>query len=171
MKKTNWRATLNKDFLAAPDLDDGEGGYIETVATIREVKLQKVKDPMGEEKVCKVAHFQEKLKPLILNVGHCELIEKFTGSRYIEDWQGQQIQLWVKLNEKAFGELIDAVRIRPEPPRQRQELTPQHEKWPGAVQSYAEKGDEALPVIEKYFDLSPENLDKLKLAADETRAA
>jgi hypothetical protein len=166
MKKTNWRTTLNKDFLAAPDLDNGEGGYIETVGTITEVLLQKVKNPMGEEKVCKVAHFlntnTHRLKPLIMNIGHCELVEQFTGSRYIEDWGGCAVQIYVKLNEKSFGDVIDACRFRSQQPRTEFEVMhTEHDRWDELCLAYKERGDSALKGAKRKYSFTDEVMAEL----------
>jgi len=157
-KKTHWKKTFNKDFLGAWDLEEGE----ELKLIISHVDVQKVKNPQGEEGLCNVAHFTDKkVKPMILNVGACKLIQRFTGSKYIEEWGGCAIQVYVQEGVRAFGEITDALRIREFQPRMTKEaLTPDHKKWSGAVSSYAKNGD--LAIITKYYELSPENEQRLK---------
>lgn len=159
-KKTSWRSTLNKQYLAAPDLDDGAGGYIETVGTVSRISMEKVKNPMGETNVCRVAHFEENLKPLILNIGHCTVLEKFSGSRYLEDFPGTKVQMFVMLNQKSYGDLIDAVRFREQRPQEKEELTPEHPKWSGALEK-CQADPAAITVVEKYFTISDDVRAKL----------
>lgn len=164
--KTHWKKTFNKDYFGAHDLDDGNGGYSTADLVIQRVVLKDVKDPHGNSERVRVAEFQGKAKPMILNVGACQQIEAFTGSRYIEDWSGCAIRVYVERGVRAYGAEVDALRIAPEQPKERQELTPDHEKWAGAVKKYAEDGADAIAVIRKYYDLSETNLEALKDAAN-----
>lgn len=165
MAKTHWKKTFNKDYLGAHDLDDGSGGYKTLDVVIRQVTLKDVKDPNGQSERVRVAEFEGGVKPMILNVGSCEQIEAFTKSRYIEDWRGCALRLYVQLDVQAFGSRVDALRIAPQQPRTREELTPDHDKWQGAVQKFADEGEDGLAVVLKYFDLSPANRQELENAA------
>jgi len=129
------------------------------------VTLKDVKDPHGNKERVRVAEFVEKVKPMILNVGACQQIETFTGSRYIEDWKDCAIQIYVERGVKAFGDTVDAIRIAPEQPRTREQLTPDHVKWAGAVQKFRDEGEKGLAVVLKYFDLSDTNRKALEDAA------
>ena len=168
--KTNWHKTQNKDYLGSWDLDDGEGKYKDVKLIIAKVELKKVKDPMGEESTCRVATFAEKkVKPFILNAGNSEKLQKFTKSRYIEDWRNVPVQIGVQEGVKAFGDVVDALRIRDvQPKTEKTPLNPDSPKWPEAVKTYSEKGDKCLKAIMKYYDLSDENLELLKAEADAT---
>jgi len=156
MKKTHWKKTFNKDFLGSHDLDNGEGGYNDASVTIDRVELQTIKDPNGNNEAVRIAHFVEKVKPMILNVGACEIIEGFTGSRYIEDWSGQKIAVYVDTNAKLFGgQRGAACRIRTVAPRTEfPVLDETHERFPALVEAYKEKGDEALVNARKGFTIS-----------------
>ena len=62
---------------------------------------------------------------MILNVARSKSIEKVSGSRFVEDWPGVKIQLYIEHGIKAFGEVVSAVRVRPFKPRvQQQEPVP-----------------------------------------------
>jgi len=54
---------------------------------------------------------------MILNVTNSKTIAKLAGSPYFEDWPGTQIQLFIQFGIKAFGEIVNAVRVRPFKPR------------------------------------------------------
>jgi hypothetical protein len=157
--KTHWKKAFNKDYLGAHDLEEGQ----ELKLTIREVIVKEIIDPQGGKEQRNVAYFTGKTKPMILNVTACKLLKKFSGSKYIEDWKGLNIQIYAA-EVKAFGEITDALRIREQMPRmEKEELTPEHEKWEGAIKKYRESQD--LTVVEKYFNLSDTNKQELIRAA------
>lgn len=112
MSKTNWKKLMNPDYLGAYSLDDGNGKYTDVVATLRCVKVENVTGPDGKKEDCPVAHFQEAgLKPMILNATNMKTLEKLFRSKYIEDWADRKIQIGVEA-VKAFGDVVDALRVR-----------------------------------------------------------
>lgn len=116
--KTNWKKLINPDYLGAYSLDDGNGKYADIVATIQYVKVENVTGPDGKKEDCAVAHFSERdLKPMILNTTNMKMLEKLFHSKYIEDWAGRKIQIGVEA-VKAFGDIVDALRIRKFLPRE-----------------------------------------------------
>jgi len=48
---------------------------------------------------------------MILNKENMKLIQKVTGTPYIEQWEGKVITLHV-VPVRAFGETVDAVRVK-----------------------------------------------------------
>lgn len=63
-------------------------------------------------------YFEEAgIKPMILNVARSKAIEKVAGSPELEDWPGVKIQLYIEHGIKAFGDIVNAVRVRPFKPR------------------------------------------------------
>lgn len=149
--KTHWKKTFNKDYLGEWDLDEGE----ELKLVISRIEVKQVKSPTGDSDNCNVAFFTNpKIKPMILNVGACKIIQRFSGSKYIQDWGGTAIQVYVQPGVLAFGSTVDALRLREHQPRmEKPALTPDHEKWQGAIGAYADNKD--LAVITKYYSLSP----------------
>lgn len=111
MTKTNWKKLINPDYLGAYSLDDGNGKYVDVIATIKYVKVENVTGPDGKKEDCAVAHFEENMKPMILNTTNMKMLEKLFKSKYIEDWAGRKIQIGVE-KVKAFGDVVDALRIR-----------------------------------------------------------
>lgn len=136
MKKTHWRKFFPSDYIAAVDFDPGE----RKVATISGVKRMKVKSPSGDEDNCLVVSFREPgIKPLIMNVTNSEAVEKVAGSKFIEDWIGVKIELYVQEGVKAFGRIVDAVRVKTTPPRiEKPVLTQSHQAWPKVAKAVAE---------------------------------
>lgn len=109
---THWKKLTNPDYLGAYAFDKGE----EKTATISRVCQEIVCGAEGKKEECTVAHFQEPgLKPMILNATNCKAISKLYGTAYIEEWAGKRVILRVQ-QVKAFGEVVDAVRIKPEIP-------------------------------------------------------
>ena len=59
---------------------------------------------------------------MILNRTNAKAIEKVAGSGLVENWAGTQVTLYVEQGVKAFGEVVDALRIRDKKPT-RQKMT------------------------------------------------
>ena len=105
---THWKKLTNPNYIGAYAFDEGE----EKVGTIDYVKQESVKSTEGKEEECIVCHFKERdMKPLVLNKSNCKTITKLYNTPYIEDWAGKKIVLYVT-QVKAFGDVVDAVRIR-----------------------------------------------------------
>lgn len=110
---THWKALCNPDYIGAYAFEPGE----EKIGTIAYVREESVCGADGKKEDCTVAHFSEAaLKPMILNVTNCKAITKLYGTPYIEEWAGKRIVMKVQ-KVKAFGEVVEAVRIKPEIPQ------------------------------------------------------
>lgn len=125
---THWRRLTNPNYIGSYSLEPGE----ERTVTIESVSKELVKGPDGKEEECIVAKLKGE-KPLILNKTNCKTIAKVHESPYIEDWSGKKITLYVA-KIKAFGERVDALRIRDKKPTL-PDLNPQHPKWEDAKQA------------------------------------
>ena len=73
-----------------------------------------------------MVYFKEFDKGMILNRTNARAIEKVSGSGLVEDWVGVQVTLYVEKGVKAFGDVVDALRIRDKKPT-RQTMTKQIE--------------------------------------------
>lgn len=102
-------------WLAATDLPEGD-----TVLTIAEVKMEKLKDPKTQKEDEKpVIFFQEDdVKPMVCNVTNWKQIEKATGCEDSEEWAGKKVTLFT-MEVEAFGELRLAIRVRGNAPTKR----------------------------------------------------
>ena len=109
--KTHWKKTMNPNYLGAYALEPNQDLIVE----ITEVKTESVMNADGRNEECLVAHLKDQ-KPLIVNKTNAKAIAKVAGSNYIEDWKGKQIALYIS-NVKAFGELVEAIRVRTVPPK------------------------------------------------------
>ena len=110
---THWKKMTNPDYLGSYAFDPNE----EKTATIDFVRTESVAGTDGKREDCIVCHFRERdLKPLILNRTNCKAITKLYKTPYIENWAGKRVTMVVR-QVKAFGDVVDAVRIKPVIPR------------------------------------------------------
>ena len=99
---------MNPDYLGGYALEPGQ----ELIATIKSVGNEEVTSPDGKKQICSVIHFAENIKPMILNATNNKTIAKLFKTPYIEEWTGRKIQIYIE-KVKAFGDVWDALRIRP----------------------------------------------------------
>ena len=111
MSQTHWKKLINPDYLGAYSLDPGK----DMILTIKNVKNEIVTGPDGKKEECMVMRFMEDAKPMIVNSTNAKTIQKLYKTPYIEEWAGRKIQLFVD-KVKAFGEVVEALRIRPRIP-------------------------------------------------------
>ena len=119
MSKTHWKKLSNPDYLGAYALDPGK----DMVLTIKSVAEENVIGADGKKEDCIVMHFRENVKPMIVNATNAKTIQKIYHTPYIEDWSGCKVQLYTA-QVKAFGEVVDALRIRPVVPKSEQSEVP-----------------------------------------------
>ena len=113
MDKTHWKKLENPDYLGAYALQPNQ----DLVVQIKSVGQEEVYNPTNNKKdTCTVARFMDPaIKPMILNVTNCKTISKLYNTPYIEDWAGKYIAIYIA-KVKAFGETVDALRIRSKVP-------------------------------------------------------
>lgn len=158
MEKTHWKKQFNYDYLGSYSLADGK----EVVLTMAATKKELVTGGDGKKQECFICYFKEKadwIKPMILNRTNCKTIEKMYGTPYIEDWAGKQITIYIQSGIKAFGDVVDALRIRKEKPKP-PVLTKTHNAY-GSVVDFLKSGGDILKVTGKYT-ISNELLTELK---------
>lgn len=109
MALTHWKRLTNPDYLGAYALDPDQ----DLVVTIKSVTNELVASPDGKKETCSVMRFVEDVKPMVLNATNSKTITKLFKTPYIEEWAGRKIQLYVQKGVKAFGDVVDALRVRP----------------------------------------------------------
>lgn len=113
MEMTHWKKLCNPDYLGAYAFQPGE----EITVTINKVQREIVVGAEGKKEECTVVHFAESgIKPFILNATNAKMITKITGTPYIEGWAGKRIVLGVE-KVKAFGDVVEAVRVKNKRPK------------------------------------------------------
>lgn len=107
--KTHWKKLENPDYLGTYALQPGQ----DLTLQIKSVGQEEVYNVNNNKKeTCTVVHFTDKsVKPMILNVTNCKTISKLYDTPYIEDWPGKFITVYAA-KVKAFGETVEALRIR-----------------------------------------------------------
>lgn len=106
---THWKKLTNPDYLGAYALEPGQ----DLIVTIKSVANEVVTGTDGKKETCSVMHFTENVKPMVLNATNSKTITKLLKTPYIEQWAGRKIQLYVESGIKAFGDIVDAIRVRP----------------------------------------------------------
>jgi hypothetical protein len=107
-KVTHWKKLTNKNYIGSHDLQPNQ----ELVITIESVAVEKVKNTDGKDEDCVVARIKGAKKPMILNKTNMKIITKVLETPYIEQWLGKSVILYVAKNIRAFGETIDALRVK-----------------------------------------------------------
>lgn len=158
MDKIHWRKVFLSNYLGSCDLDEGK----DLKAVIKNVTVMEVINIDGKKQDRNVATFtDEKLKPMILNVTNCRIIKKFTKSAYITDWNNVPIQIYVKSDIKAFGDITEGLRIREVQPKlDKPKLTQKLQAWDKAIEFL--KGTGTIDKIKEKYDLTPEDEELLK---------
>jgi hypothetical protein len=158
--KTHWRKVFLSDYLGSCDLEDGK----DLKAVIKSVTIKAVKGSDGKEQDRNVATFTDaNLKPMILNSTNCKLIKKFASSVFINDWNNIPVQIYVKDDIKAFGEVTEGLRIRPtQPVMSKPKLTPKAQAWGKAIEFL--KGTGTMDAIKTRYDISKADEETLKAA-------
>lgn len=161
-QKTHWREFHPTEYIGAYAFEPGE----EKVLTIKRAKHERVKDEKGKQEDCLVVHWKEPgIKPMIVNVTNSKAISKVAGSPYIEEWTGVAVTLFT-MEVSAFGETVEAVRVRQTKPKVKPALFPGHEKWDRAVKSVAD-GKTTIERVKRNYDLSEADETAMKEAVAE----
>ena len=105
---THWKKLQNPLYLGSYDFQPGE----ERIVTVKDVKREMVKGQEGTEEHT-IVYFTENYKPMIMNATNSKMLTKLSESPYVEKWIGTSFKL-VIVKIKAFGEFIDALRIKSE---------------------------------------------------------
>lgn len=108
-KLTHWKKLTNPDYLGAYALEPDQ----DLVVTIKSVANELVASADGKKETCMVMRFVENVKPMVLNATNSKTITKLFKTPYIEQWAGRKIQLFIQTGVKAFGDTVDALRVRP----------------------------------------------------------
>ena len=150
MNQTHWKKLTNPDYLGAYSLTPNEARTVEIIKVSREL----VTGADGKKEECTVA-FLKAEKPLILNKTNCKTISKVLNTPYVEEWEGKRIILYAE-KVKAFGEIVEAIRVK-DKAAQLPELTPSQEKiWQGAKAALV-SGKWTIEKIKTIYTLSAEN--------------
>jgi len=158
--KTHWKKVFNSEYLGSCDLEDGK----DLKAIVKNVVVKKVKNTDGKEQERNVAFFTDaKLKPMVLNATNCKVMKKFAKSPFINDWNNITIQIYVKDDIRAFGDITEGLRIRDiQPKLDKPKLTPNSPAWNNAITFL--QGAGTMQNIKTKYDISVADEELLKNA-------
>lgn len=126
---THWKKLTNPNYLGAYSIDNGQ----DLILTIKYVQEEKVTGTDGKKDDCVVCHFVENAKPMIFNATNMKTITKLYKTPYIEEWVGKKIQIGVE-KVKAFGDVVEALRVRNKHPNIQPATLPKCEKCGNDIQ-------------------------------------
>jgi hypothetical protein len=104
---------MNPEYLGAYSLEDAK----DIVLTIDSIKVETVTGTDGKKEDLPVCHWKEPEKSMILNATNMKMIAKVLNSNFVEDWSGKKVQIGTE-KVRAFGDVVDALRIRRYAPKQ-----------------------------------------------------
>lgn len=166
VEKTHWKVLQHPDYIGAYALMKGDHNS-ELNVKIDSVKREIVTGPDGKKEECTIMLIPPH-KPMILNATNQKNLTKAIGSPFIEDWSGKTVTLFVA-KVKAFGDTVDALRIKDKlPDVVKPEFTPEHKQWAAAIQAIRDKTNTAeatIQTIEGKYLLSANNKKLLQDAA------
>jgi len=110
---THYKKLKDPNYIGAYELMPSEGVTIELVVTIEGAKKEELKNA---EKNQGMVLYLKGHKPMIVNSVNAKSITAALGSPFVEHWTGKQITLYV-VKIKAFGETMEALRVRKEAPK------------------------------------------------------
>lgn len=126
---TMWQKIANKTYLGSWDLCVGADKnekpiYKEVVATVKKVAKEEVVDMENIKKNANakkeelLVYFEEFEKPMIIHAKtNFKGLSNATATPFVEKWVGKKVCVYVEVGVKAFGQLTDALRIKPVPQR------------------------------------------------------
>jgi hypothetical protein len=161
--KTHYRKVHKSEHLGVADLEEMIEEKKSLILTITHVEQLEETKVAGKMIKANIAYFKEKIKPWVLNnAKNGKIMAKFTGSKFVEDWNNVLIELFIDPNVKMSGEVVGGVRIRSIQPIVRKPLlNDQSEKWETAKQRVKE--GMTIQGVRKHYQVSQADYDKLCL--------
>ncbi len=109
--KTHYRKAFDSPYLSAADIVDP------IMLTIKRVTLEKDKTKKTSDEF-NTAYWVEReirpgeaLKPMILNATNSKFLADLTGSKFIDDWAGACVTVWVDNNVRFGKETVEGLRL------------------------------------------------------------
>ena len=156
--KTHYRKAFKSPYLSAADI---VGPTILTIShvTLSGDETKKTKD------IFNTAYFAEKelrkgeqLKPMILNATNSKIMNKLTGSHFLEDWVNVPVTIFVDANVRFGRDTVEGLRISPKKPViQKQMLDRQNQKnWNNAINAFKRDGN--FNAVLKHLNISQQDM-------------
>jgi hypothetical protein len=107
----HWRTHIPSDRLSAGDL---KGDTTVVIERVQPVVVDDLHDPKKKNAALDT-YFRGIKKPLLVKATNAKAISKLVGSPMVEKWIGQAITIYAT-TVKAFGEIHETIRVRPQKP-------------------------------------------------------
>jgi len=109
----SWKSCFKSEYLGSDDLP----GRKDMILTIVGVTKAEVSSDGRNKDYRPILHFAEGVKPMICNATNAKTISTLAGSSLPNNWVDTKIQVYIKDGIHAFGQIVDALRIRPYAPK------------------------------------------------------
>ncbi len=108
MSEHHWRNEFTSNYLGSQHFLDGK----DKVLTIKTVKAEDLTTTDGSTKHSLVCYWADDQLPMVLNKTNARQIAKLLKENDYTKWSGKRIQIFVDHAVKAFGDIVDGLRIR-----------------------------------------------------------
>ena len=108
MSEHHWRNEFKSNFLGSHLML----GDKDIILTIKDVRPEDLMTTDGSSKHGLVVYWQEDQLPMVLNKTNAKQIAKLLNENDYTKWPGHRIQIYVDHKVKAFGDIVDGLRIR-----------------------------------------------------------
>jgi RNase P subunit RPR2 len=108
MSEHHWRNEFTSNYLGSQHFLDGK----DKVLTISSVKAEDLMTTDGSSKHSLVCYWKEDQLPMVLNKTNARQIAKLLKENDYTKWSGHKIQIFVDHAVKAFGDIVDGLRVR-----------------------------------------------------------
>lgn len=150
----HWKKMFNSKYLGSWDFEHGK----DVTAVVAFVAIEEMHNPSDHQIENKpVVHFKGGLKPMVLNKTNSKIIAKVLKSDNVEDWTGGKLLIGID-SVKAFGEVVDAVRVRPVSPAKK---TLDDNRFRKMLESI-EAGKFTIQAAREKFDLTKGQIQELE---------
>ncbi len=158
--KTHYRKVFKSDHLGSADLEEMLEEKKRLVFKIKVVKQEYGVKVAGKRIDANIAYFEDtSIKPLVLNATNSKQMAKFASSKFVEDWGGITVELYIDSSVKMKGETVGGVRIKSElPVLEKHELTPESIFWEKAKAKVL-TGEADFDSLNVHYMITEENFD------------
>jgi len=138
----------NPNYLGSWDLEELPNREI--TLTIDRIADEKVLDTVtGNKKVETLCYWTDKsVKPMIMNITNKKTLAKLYKTKDTEKLQGKGVIIGIE-KVKAFGDIHDALRIRPRIPQVQNAVKPKCEQCGGDINAYGKMNAEEVAAYRK----------------------
>jgi len=151
MGETHWKKITDPNYLGSWDIPSS--GIKVTINRVFQAEI--FNQTKNAKEHCMLMKFSEGYKPMVVNKTNGKTMQKLTGTPYIEKWAGQRIEIKTE-RIKAFGEMVDALRISKTAPQA--ESKPQQEQQAKPTEAEPHKCEDCSAVVTEFGGYSAQQV-------------